>query len=106
MTIRLVALAALFCVGSISPANAQGAKKECALAAMTDYNRESFALSQKDLLGSVETTISQRRLQERYCLRLARCLTDDTSLKSLLFVSEFTSCLRDEALEEYDAKPR
>jgi hypothetical protein len=56
---------------------------------------------------SVETMITQRRLQEQYCLRFARCLYDPNNRSlALPYRAAFDSCLQAEALEGYDAPPR
>ena len=101
MAITLSALA--------TPAMAESdSKKEqtedCATAAMTDYVKANDALVQQTAtVMSVEATIAQRRLQEEYCLRFVRCSLDDQN--SAIFGVQFDSCLKDEALEKYDAVP-
>ena len=102
MAITLSALA--------TPAMAESdSKKErtedaCATAAMTDYVKANDALMQQTAtVMSVEATIAQRRLQEEYCLRFVRCSLDDQN--SAIFGVQFDSCLKDEALEKYDAIP-
>jgi hypothetical protein len=76
----------------------------CAAAAMTDYVKANDALVQQTAtVMSVEATIAQRRLQEEYCLRFVRCSLDDQN--SAIFGVQFDSCLKDEALEKYDAVP-
>jgi hypothetical protein len=76
------------------------------VAAMTDYTKANLALMQQGSPAmSVEaTTIAQRRLEEEFCLRFVRCVLDDEN--SLRFTSAFDTCLRDEALEKYDAVGR
>jgi hypothetical protein len=90
------------------------AGNDCATRAYQDYLKDQLALggdlSKPDVtkLLSIETTLARRRLQERFCLQFANCLADSsqqgdaTSLRD----TAFSSCLRDEALEEYDAVPR
>jgi hypothetical protein len=83
--------------------------KACIAAAFKDYNKANLALLTGRIpLMSVESTISQRRLQEQYCLRLARCVIGDLDNPSLNlpYLAEFSSCLREESLEKYDAVPR
>jgi hypothetical protein len=76
----------------------------CAAAAMTDYVKANDALVQQTAtVMFVEATIAQRRLQEEYCLRFVRCSLDDQN--SAIFGVQFDSCLKDEALEKYDAVP-
>ena len=53
---------------------------------------------------SVEATIAHRRLEEEFSLRFVRCVLDDEN--SLRFTSAFDTCLRDEALEKYNAVGR
>jgi hypothetical protein len=94
-------------LAATSHAQSQGneAKTACGVAAATDYNKENLALLQQGTpLMSVEALITQRRLQEKFCLRFVRCIIDDPN--SLHFKTAFDSCLRDEALEKYDAVPR
>ena len=92
-----------------APAMAQSdSKKEraedaCVTATMSDYRKANNALVQTGTVMSVETTIAQRRLQEEYCLRFVRCSLDDPN--SVIFRVQFNSCLKDEALEKYDAIP-
>jgi hypothetical protein len=108
MTIRLAGvLAALAWVVSTSQSGAQDAKRDCSVAALTAYTRENLELLQKDFpFMSVDTMILRRRLQEQYCLRFAQCLAADGAIKSLQVSTLFSSCLEDEALEQYDAKRR
>jgi hypothetical protein len=114
-TILVVTLAAWHCLLAIaahaqstpqsprgSPRTAEGA---CGVAAMTEYLKANLALMQQGSpLMSVEAIIAQRRLQEQYCLRFVRCVVSDQT--SLRYITAFDSCLRDEALEKYDAEPR
>src|ERR1700721_2811227 len=61
-------------LGLASGAWAADHEQECMVAAFTDYNRANMALLTKpDPLMTVETAVSQRRLQEQYCLRIAKC---------------------------------
>jgi hypothetical protein len=104
MIARLVVAAVLlFCALSAHSGEAQ--KNACGIAAMTDYNRAKLALLQKGSpLMSVDGAIAERRLEEEFCLRFVRCILDDSN--SLQFKSGFLTCLRDEALEKYDAVAR
>jgi len=78
----------------------------CLGAAMTDYNKANLVLMQQGTppLMSVQATILQRRLQEQYCFQFVQCVNGDPD--SAPFRAAFDSCLRDEALEKYDAVPR
>jgi hypothetical protein len=90
-------------------------QNECVTTATLDYNKiklERFEQLQQNLsptaILSVEKTIEERRLQEQYCQRFARCLFDPggNEVAALSYASAFDSCLRDETLEHYDAVPR
>jgi hypothetical protein len=67
------------------------AKKECAVAAFTDYNKRLLALLQdqtKQLLAlqsTVKITMARRRLQEQYCMQFAGCLFPTPQLNCLPF---------------------
>jgi phosphopantetheinyl transferase len=87
------------------------ARNECAQRAFTSYVTANNSLLQQQgaaPLQSVEMTIAQRRLQEQFCLQFARCLFPDPSNEAVVlpYTAAFGSCLRDEALEKYDAVPR
>jgi len=90
-------------------------QNECVTTATLDYNKnktERFEQLQQNpsptAILSVEKTIEERRLQEQYCQRFARCLFDSGAdeVAALSYASAFDSCLRDETLEHYDAVPR
>jgi hypothetical protein len=72
----------------------------CGVSAATDYNKAKLALLTQSPL-SVGVAIAERRLEESYCLRFAKCMIDDAS--GLPFAAVFSSCLEDEALEKYEA---
>jgi hypothetical protein len=101
---------AMLIVGSTAATTAQNAAQTaCATAAFDDYNKANTALLlQANPLMTPEATVAQRRLEEQYCLRLARCVVGGPANSSLRvpFSSAFSSCLRDEALEKYDATPK
>jgi hypothetical protein len=79
----------------------------CLTSVFSGYNKLNLAiLLQNGPTMSVEATIAQRRLQEQYCLQVARCLAGDPSVRSIEYAVEFSSCLQDEALEKYEAVPR
>jgi hypothetical protein len=73
----------------------------CAAAALTDYTRATVALMQQSPILSVEATISKRRLEEQYCLRSTRCLMGEATnaATGMAFAAKFSTCLREEALE-------
>jgi hypothetical protein len=98
-------MAAAILLFSIGAANGNEPQNACGVAAMTDYTKANLALMQQSSPAlSVEATIAQRRLEEEFCLRFVRCVLDDEN--SLRFTSAFDTCLRDEALEKYDAVGR
>jgi hypothetical protein len=106
MVARLV-IAAVLALAIATPVEAQQSQSDCAEAALNDYNRANTALlEQASPLMSVEATIAQRRLQEQYCLRFAKCADGNLSESSAPLLAAFSSCLREEALEKYDAVPR
>jgi hypothetical protein len=87
------------------------ASNECTQRAFTSYIATNNLLLQQQgaaPLQSAEMTIAQRRLQEQFCLQFARCLFPDSTNQALVlpYTAAFDSCLRDEALEKYDAVPR
>jgi hypothetical protein len=90
------------------PTARQIAQSECATRAYQAYLKDQLSLSKpKDVakLLSVENAIAKRRLQERFCLEFTQCVVTDRTSQSYALQqgSAFDSCLRDEALEEYDA---
>jgi hypothetical protein len=99
------------------PVAAKGApQNECAYNATVEYTRDSLALLNNEIARftqppnapaglSVASTVARRRLEEQYCLKFATCLLPDATvpLHDMQLASASDSCLRDEALEEYDA---
>jgi hypothetical protein len=105
LALSVVAVLASESVAKQPPTASQDQAKACAVAAKTDYIKENLALlNQGTPLLSVEGTITQRRLEEQYCLRFVRCFYGDPN--DLAFKAEFNSCLEDESLEKYEAVPR
>ena len=90
--------------------NASRTEKQnaCADAARLDYNKRLVALLEREKplpsITSVETILAIRRLEEDFCLRFTRCVLDDQN--TVDFSVAFHICLKDEALEKYDAVPR
>jgi hypothetical protein len=87
----------------------QAAENDCATQAYQDHLKEQAAerpdatIDVSKLL-SIESTLARRRRQEHFCLRFAQCLADPNDRAvEVITASYFNSCLRDEALEEYDA---
>jgi hypothetical protein len=103
---------ALAVVGGLAAAYAQPSEpqqNECARAAYKEYNTANLNLIMKSLpMMSVEATIEQRRLQESYCTKFARCVIGDPNNQTLRlpYLVAFDACLRDETLEKYDAVQR
>ena len=93
-------MAAAILLFSIGAAYSNEPQNVCGVAATTDYTKANLALMQQSSPAmSVEATIAQRRLEEEFCLRFVRCVL-------VRFTSAFETCLRDEALEKYDAVGR
>jgi hypothetical protein len=94
------------------PTARERAQNQCATAAFGDYNKATLALFQAQgtaPLPSVEQIVAKRRLQEQYCLEFAKCMltaSGNPQLVAIEYSTLFDSCLRDEALEEYDAVTR
>ena len=70
----------------VSAAFAQGGSKSqwtegqkaCTAAALTDYNKKSVSLLEREKpLPSVDTQLAIRRLEEEFCLTFIRCVLDD-----------------------------
>jgi hypothetical protein len=91
-------------------------QNECAINAALQHANAKIARAQKwaqqpvDVanLLSVSSTIAQRRQEENFCLQFAQCLFPDPTVQlyALQLGTTFHNCLRDEALEEYDAIAR
>jgi hypothetical protein len=88
-----------------APANAEcSSPADCAYekfvtAAFTPYSEALTPILQQ--LGAnptVELMIAQRRLQEKYCLQVARCEPD----AAVLYAINFDKCLGIEALDHYE----
>jgi hypothetical protein len=92
-------------LGDVAP-DAAHQEIECRAAALTDYTRaEMVLLNKPGLRESVGTIIGTRRLQELYCLRVARCqITRSPPLSpigsEIGFNSAFAACLHSEAVNE------
>jgi hypothetical protein len=95
-----------------SPVTENTPQIECAINAKVQYVNAQIALMPQsvDVANrlSVSSTIARRRLQENYCLQHALCLLPDPTVQlyALQLAAVFDNCLRDEALEEYDAVAR
>lgn len=84
---------------------AEDGVKTCLTGAFEEYNRANLALLAKsEMLMTVETVIAQRRLQEQYCLKAARCELANLPPQQTTIALDaiFSRCLRDEAIEKYE----
>jgi hypothetical protein len=94
-----------------SPTARDLAQNQCTTLAYTNHLKAKIALDQQQgsaPIRSIDQVIAGRRLQEQFCLQVANCMVPEISAqaRALTLASEFNACLRDEALEEYDAMPR
>jgi hypothetical protein len=97
-----------------TPTTRELAQNECSVTAYKKYLENQTALTKANdsdpfAFLSIEKTIAKRRLQEQLCSEVVGCLSEkpeDASLAAVVDAARFDSCLRDEALEEYDAVPR
>jgi hypothetical protein len=84
----------------------EAVKNSCSQAAFSEYIRENQAIlasPESNPLKSVDAVIAQRRLQERFCIKISLCnIGDPTTNRSLdlPFRAAFSSCLRDEGKAE------
>ncbi|MGD9540805.1 hypothetical protein [Methylocystis sp.] len=103
-----IAAVVIVFVALASSASATDQRNACRVAALTDYTQANQALLTKsDLPMTVETTIAQRRLQERYCLSAAQCQLASMPPQQTTVALDvaFSRCLRDEAMEKYELAP-
>ncbi len=101
MILRIAFIVVTVSLG-MAPAFAQKTSQNaCAIAAFSDYNKANLALMLQNMpVMSIEATISQRRLQEQFCLRFVQCAVDPTNQTSALWrATAFSSCLQDEVRE-------
>jgi hypothetical protein len=78
-------------------------QRQCLLGAFNAYNAADLAILQTAApILSVEGVIARRRLEEKYCLEVARCLVGDPDGPHLQlpFEAEFSKCLREETIEK------
>ena len=96
------------------PTAKQMAQNECSGTAYRKYLENQTALTKANnsdpfAFLSIEKTLAKRQLQEQFCSEFVGCLSEkpeDASLAAVIDATRFNSCLKDEALEEYDAVPR
>jgi hypothetical protein len=88
------------------------AQNECLTNALLAYTKLKTATLQDippNGVLSAETLVGLRRMEEAYCYRVAYCLVGDPTARPAFqvpYAVEFAKCLRDEALEKYDAVPK
>jgi hypothetical protein len=85
---------------TITTANAAESQTTCLAAALSDYVKTNTALlASAGANFTVETRLSQRRLEEQYCVGVARCRVGDSPAMRLPLAAVFSSCLDEEAKE-------
>jgi hypothetical protein len=91
----------------------QIAQNECTRQIYTKYIKDKLALSQSQgspLHWTVESVIAQRRLEEQFCMQFVQCgKTTSTTAENVsngIDAINFDNCLRDEAMQDYNAIPR
>jgi hypothetical protein len=87
------------------------ASSQCAVSVTSDFLRAKIAVSQAELQTSfpvrtIESIMALRRLEEDYCLKLAKCeiLGETDQLIAIRLPLAFDSCLGDEARDHYRAE--
>ena len=78
------------------------AKRQCSVAAMTNYAKATLEFLQqvaKEFYPTVEMQVLQRRMQEQFCLEFVKCNFPDTSSQPAAteYLIAFDKCLREEA---------
>jgi hypothetical protein len=91
-------------------------QNECAYNAVVQYTNSKLGLlpqtSSPEQLPEqvlpVDRMLTERRLEEQFCLQFARCVFPDPTVASYArqLGATFSRCLEKEALEKYDAVPR
>jgi hypothetical protein len=85
---------------------AQDVSSSCVGAAYSSFAKANTAILRAGTpLMSVDAVVEQRRLEENYCMNVARC-TVANAVDSIPYRGAFSACLRDMAMEKYDAAPR
>jgi hypothetical protein len=78
----------------------------CVDAAFGEYSRANISImTQSAPVMSIDATIAQRRLQEKYCLQVAQCREDGQGSAALI-ATMFSTCLDDEARERLKIRDR
>lgn len=92
----------------VTPTSAM-AQNSCLTEALQLYTKLKTAAMMGANSASVlspATIVGLRRMEETYCYRVAYCIVGDPNSNPSLqvpYAVEFSKCLRDEALEKYDA---
>jgi hypothetical protein len=81
---------------------------ECLSAAREDFQNSRLALLKQPPPRTIQGIVSERRLEEEYCLRTARCVTREAAgpTAEMQASMEFSNCLEELSLDKYDAKKR
>jgi hypothetical protein len=119
LTAAIVVVVAVLALKTLMPekkrpvAEENNPQNECAYNAVVQYNNSKLGLSPQtsppeqlpEQLLSVDRMLAERRLEEQFCLQFARCVFPDPTVASLALQlgAAFNRCLRNEALEKYDA---
>ena len=106
--IAALCLSAAQAVAQPDRSKAARAELECLSAARDDFQNSKLALLKQPPPRTIPSIVSERRLEEEYCLRTARCVTKDAAGQTAEMQAsiEFSNCLEELTLEKYDAKKR
>jgi len=106
--IAALCLSAAQAVAQPDRSKAARAELECLSAARDDFQNSKLALLKQPPPRTIQSIVSERRLEDEYCLRTARCVTKDAAGQTAEMQAsiEFSNCLEELTLEKYDAKKR
>lgn len=84
------------------------AEFQCLTAARDDFQAARLALLNAPPPRTLQSIVAERRAEEEYCLRVARCVakTEPGPGVELQAPLDFSNCLEEVSLEKYDAKKR
>lgn len=101
-------LSAAQAVAQPDRSKAARAEYECLNTAREDFQNSRLALLRQPPPRTIPAIVSERRLEEEYCLRTARCVTKDAAGQTAEMQAsiEFSNCLEELALDKYDARKR
>ena len=101
-------LSAAQAVAQPDRSKAARAEYECLNTAREDFQNSRLALLRQPTPRTIPAIVSERRLEEEYCLRTARCVTKDAAGQTAEMQAsiEFSNCLEELALDKYDARKR